>query len=315
MSKKLTRDEVIARFRKVHGDKYDYSLMVYEWSDKPVCIICPIHGVFWQRPDNHWKGQGCKLCAIENNPKTSPDTRENFISKAEVVHGVGRYDYSLTDYFDNKTKVKIICHVKDENGKEHGVFEQRPHNHVTLKQGCPKCALETKRKTKRKFIKEARKVHGDKYDYSLVDYYNTDTDVTIICPIHGKFKQRPDHHLKGCGCPSCKQSGMERETGKILEETNIRFTPQCDSSILPWLGRQSLDFYLCDFKVAIECQGIQHYEPVAFFGGERGFKKTVERDKRKKRLCEEHGVRLFYIRYDEDVNVAVKRTIEQITNK
>lgn len=128
-------------------------------------------------------------------------TTEQFIEQARAIHG-DKYDYSKTEYKGCKEKVCIICHEKDEFGEEHGEFWQTPDNHINGKQGCPKCGGQTNVTTEL-FIKRARKVHGDKYDYSKVNYVNNRTNITIICPIHGEFVQLPANHLKGEGCYEC----------------------------------------------------------------------------------------------------------------
>lgn len=134
-------------------------------------------------------------------------TTEEFIARAREVHG-HRYDYSLVEYEGANTKVKIIC-------PEHGVFEQTPNNHTSMKAGCPQCTAEQKRLTTEEFITRAREVHGDKYDHSLVEYVNWCTPVKIICPIHGVFEQTPGNHVHGKGCPQCarKQSSEQKRLG------------------------------------------------------------------------------------------------------
>lgn len=120
--------------------------------------------------------------------------KKNFIEKAKEIHG-NKYDYSLVDYKNNNTKVKIICPI-------HGVFEQEPRIHINNKCGCPDCGG-TKKSNTEDFIKKAKKVHGDKYDYSKVKYKNARTHVTVICPEHGEFSITPDNHLHGKGCAKC----------------------------------------------------------------------------------------------------------------
>jgi protein-arginine kinase activator protein McsA len=177
----------------VHGQKYDYSLSDYHGSALKVKIICPKHGVFEQTPNSHTRGAGCPQCS-----KTARKTTEQFIYDARLVHGE-KYDYSLVDYKNTDSKVKIIC-------PKHGVFEQAATGHLQGN-GCPKCAQTFKRrKVKfdiRLFVDRARLVHGEKYDYSLVDYKNTDSKVKIICPKHGVFEQVTKDHLKGHGCNKC----------------------------------------------------------------------------------------------------------------
>lgn len=201
LSRTSTLEQFINAARKVHGDKYDYSLVEYINNHTLVKIICPIHGVFEQRPSAHLKGNGCKQCGRKKATKSNTKSLEQFIENARKVHG-DKYDYSLVNYINNKTKVKIICPI-------HGIFEQKPNGHITQKQGCPVCAGSLKY-TKETFIEAARKVHGNRYDYSKVNYVNNKTPVIIICPIHGEFKQTPHKHLMGQGCFEC--FGKRRHT-------------------------------------------------------------------------------------------------------
>lgn len=153
--RKLTQEEVIARFREVHGDRYDYSKVVYKEANKKVCIICPIHGEFWQTPSHHLRGQGCPICGRNIGIQKRTSCKDEFIKKAKIVHG-DRYDYSKVEYVDCKTKVEIIC-------KEHGSFWQTPSNHI-FGRGCPKCRAEKLSKmtasTKEVFIEKAILKHG-----------------------------------------------------------------------------------------------------------------------------------------------------------
>jgi len=190
--KKLTQKEFIKKAKLIHGNTYNYSLVKYKNSTTKICIICPVHGKFWQSPNKHLKGQGCPKCS--GNTKL---TIEEFIKRSEEIHG-NKYDYSEVEYKNAFTKVKIIC-------PKHGEFEQGPNNHLQG-QGCPKCSLQ-RRSDKRKnvnFIKDAKVIHGNKYDYSEVEYKNAFTKVKIICPKHGEFLKSPNNHLsKKQGCPKC----------------------------------------------------------------------------------------------------------------
>ena len=112
--------------RKIHGDKYDYSKVEYVNNKTKVCIICPIHGEFWQRPNDHLSGNGCKICNNEYKPTT-----EEWVEKAKKVHN-NKYDYSKVEYVSAFSKVCIVCHT-------HGDFWQSPVNHLFGKCGCPMC--------------------------------------------------------------------------------------------------------------------------------------------------------------------------------
>ena len=202
--RKSTREEFIDKARHQHGDEYDYSKVDYKGSYEKVCIKCNKCGrEFWQKPVNHLRGNGCPHCG-GRIPKSNT---EEFIQKAKEVHG-DRYDYSKVEYQNVRTPVCIKC---NKCGKE---FWQIPDHHLR-NHGCPYCnGTRHPKSTKEEFIDKANKKHNYSYDYSKVEYVNSDTKVEIICPKHGPFMQKPDSHLQGQGCPEC---AIERRTyGKNL---------------------------------------------------------------------------------------------------
>ena len=293
MPKKKTTEGFIKKTTEKHHGKYDYSNVKYVDAKTKVCIICsePDHGEFWQLPYNHLRGHGCPKCKGDKNRERKTLTKEEFIKRANEVHK-GKYDYHKVRYVNANTKVRIICPKHDE-------FWQIPYTH-TNGVGCPKCANEANgercRSSKEEFIKKANEVHYGKYDYSKVEYINANTKVCIKCPEHGEFEQTPDNHLHGCGCPKCNLSHLECSVMNYLDEKKITYDYQ---KRFKWLGRQSLDFYLPNYNVGIECQGVQHFEPIDFAG--RGvewackhFKYVISLDKQKKALCEKHGIKLLY---------------------
>lgn len=187
--KKLNTKEFIKRSKAHHGDKYDYSQVVYTTFREKVIVTCPTHGVFTPLPSNHMKGSGCKDCGHDKN-RTSVDL---FVQRAINVHD-DKYTYKKTTMTNMNTKVVITC-------PDHGDFEQRAASHVDGV-GCPSC-VGLKRITQVEFIKKSNSIHNDKYDYGLVNYEDRYTKVDIVCPIHGAFSQVPSDHMDGCGCQSC----------------------------------------------------------------------------------------------------------------
>lgn len=203
----LTTSEFIAKARAVHGDRYDYDRTVYVNSKRKIIITCTEHGDFEQLPTSHMRGIGCASCAIAAKTLTA----ETFIEKARAVHG-DRYDYSKTEYVNNKRKLIITC-------PEHGDFEQEAKSH-TRGQGCPSCGAVSraaaKALTAETFIAKAREAHGDRYDYSKSVYASAHTKVIITCPEHGDFEQRPNDHTRGIGCQSCANHGYQpNKTGYL----------------------------------------------------------------------------------------------------
>lgn len=158
---KRTNEEVIADFKKVHGDRYDYSKINYVDGKVPIEIICKKHGSFMQRPDIHLSGCGCKKCYIESKS----DTTESFIQKAKIIHGE-EFDYSKVKYVDSHTPIEIIC-------KKHGSFMQRPNNHLNCKSGCPTCKESLGERTIRNYFNSknikviSQKTFKDLYDKSI----------------------------------------------------------------------------------------------------------------------------------------------------
>ena len=256
---KIPKNDIIDRFKLTHGDKYDYSKVIFKSTHKKIKIICKDHGVFEQSPKSHTNGSGCPDCygvkkhttssflqalkekgywndeydysevsyvnakkpvilfnkltgthhkvntftLLNRNSKcviqNAIDKTDFFIKSAKLIHG-DKYDYSLAKYVAGK-KIKIIC-------SKHGVLSQSPSKHLNGS-GCNNCGYETIGNKLRTSIKELiekfSSIHGDRYDYSEVDYINSKLNVNIICKIHGLFKQSPGSHLSGSGCPICNK--------------------------------------------------------------------------------------------------------------
>jgi serine/threonine-protein kinase RIO1 len=117
-------------------------------------------------------------------------TTKEFITRSRLVHG-DLYDYSSTNYINMRTKLTII-------DPKHGPWEQLPYSHLSglghRKRSGQKAALKLA-KTTEDFIARSRLVHGDLYDYSLVEYVRADDKVIIIDPEKGPWYQRPSSHL------------------------------------------------------------------------------------------------------------------------
>jgi len=279
--KKPNTKEFIKKAKKVHGNKFDYSLVKYEDNKTKVKIICPVHGIFNQSPNSHITNKSsCPKCNIINL------TTEEFIETATQIHG-NKYDYSLVEYENAHKKVKIIC-------KKHGVFEQVAYSHLN-KRGCIKCSDEKLLLTNEKIIKRAKEIHGEKYDYSNIDYKSTLEKIEIICPIHGKFKQTVQIHLQGSGCPICKTSHGEQKIRQTLINSNINLKSQKKFNDCKYKNHLPFDFYITKFSLCIEFHGIQHFKSCDYFGGEENFKLIKKRDKIKEKYCKFKNISLIII--------------------
>lgn len=286
--RKLTNEEFVSKSKAIHNNKYDYSRTEYLNNRTKVEIICPVHGSFFQTPHDHLEGKGCKLCGDKAKNIGRTKSIESFISQAKKVHD-DKYDYSKVNYINNHTQVEIACPV-------HGSFYMIPREHINHGYGCPVCGG-TQTSNTENFISQAKKVHENRYNYSKVNYVNNQTKVEIICLDHGSFFQKPNKHLFGNGCPKCNISKGELKIKKYLDYHKIKYI--YDEACLDFLDKQRPDFYLPDYDMIIEFNGIQHYEPVKCFGGEEEFENIKKRDARKELLCEQNGVKVLKISYKQ----------------
>lgn len=206
MPAKMSEFEFIRRAREKHGDKFNYSLVNYVNGTTKVKIICPIHGEFLQTPQNHLSG-GCKKCADSNRDYLKIPLNK-WLEDSNKIHN-NKYDYSKVKYNNITDDVIIGCPI-------HGFFEQSASAH-RKGHGCIKCAGIEKLTTP-EFISKSKEIHGDKYDYSSVDYKNSSSKVKIICPIHGEFLQSPNSHLDGHGCVKCGIEDLKHKTRRGQED-------------------------------------------------------------------------------------------------
>ena len=304
----LTKQDFLDKVIKIHNNKYDYSKTNYINCRTKITIICPKHGEFEQLPNNHWQGAGCPKCKNELTSKICKYTTDKFINLACDVHGK-RYDYSLTDYKEANKKVTIICSL-------HGSFQQTPANHLQG-QRCPKCAIDDKIKLQTlstdEFIKRSKIIHNNKYNYDDTKYIHSKIKIKIKCPIHGEFEQTPNNHLKGAGCPGCNSSRGEELIAKILTKQNIQFIRQYKIPNIDYKFRY--DFYLPVHNLFIEFHGIQHFEPIGYFGGQDAFNKTKIRDSFKKDLAKMFNIKIIYITYKDLNRLSDQEFEDRLTKK
>lgn len=242
-------------------------------------------------------------------------TTKEFIDYCTKIHN-GKYSYNKTVYVNKRSKVIINCPI-------HGDFEQIAHNHKRG-QGCPICgqnyAREWRKYNYKKFINESKLRFNNEYEFPYIrnEYENSHSKITIRHKNCGRefIKIACDHITSpNGGCTHCYKkitSKIEEEIKTLLQDNNIKFYFQ---HRFDWLGLQSLDFYLPDYNIAIECQGRQHFESVEYFGGDEGLKQTKERDLLKEKLCNEHNIKLYYFsnkQYNNEIITNEQVLIEKI---
>lgn len=287
----ITLEQYLSKVFLRYGHRYDYSKSIYINALTPMEVICKIHGSFWTKPRDHLQGRGCQKCGIENRLAKMLITTDVFIKKAKLIHS-NRYDYSKTKYISAIKKVIITCKI-------HGDFLQTPSSHLKGS-GCHKCAIElTRNKIKlniNDFINQSNIIHLYQYDYSKTVITHSHVKSIITCKIHGDFEQTPSNHLRGQGCPICKSSKGEKILLGIFVKNNIKYIREYK---LPYYNRLRYDFYLPDYNLLIEFHGLQHYVYSKLFhkNARNNFYVRKERDRFKKILAKEYGIKIIYFNY------------------
>lgn len=307
MKKRINNEEFIKRCLEKHNYKYSYEKTNYKNSNSKVIITCPIHGDFEQLAASHQRGRGCSSCT-KSHPQKKKDA-EVFILELKAIHN-NKYDYSITEYKDCKSKIKIICPI-------HGIFEQKAGDHLKGN-GCKKCGIERRaqgrRCNKEDFVRKSKEIFGELYEYpDNMIYINSSTKVNIICKKHGEFWKTPNNHLsKRQGCPICEESKGELEISRILRDLGVYFEKQKRFKECRNIYTLPFDFYMPDYNICVEFQGEQHFRPVERFGGERAFKFLKERDKIKFDYCNKQNTpKLIYIRNIKNVESVLKEIVNE----
>lgn len=259
-------------------------------ANTPILHRCLIHNVEWCAfPASILRGCGCALCGIERSSKNSTKTHKQYVKELKEVNPnivpLTRYNGALTP----------ILHKCLIDGYE---WMSRPANTLFGK-GCPKCGGSAK-KTHEEYVREVSIINPD--IVVVGRYIDAKTPILHMCKVDGnKWFVAPTDILSGKGCPQCKESHGERAVRLWFEKHGVEYVREykfedCrDEKPLPF------DFYIPQYNAACEVQGIQHYEPVDYFGGEDSFKRQKRHDKIKEDYCSKNNIRLLCIPYYADV--------------
>lgn len=251
-------------------------------------------------------------------------TLDEFLRRANIAHD-NKYDYTLTHLTTQHVPVDVICPI-------HGIFQIAPTNHIRNYDnsnpnpqfrpgGCGKCGKEfTKARnrsgldTKEEFVAKANEVHNNQFTYPG-NYLGQNFKIDIECSIHGIFAQTGANHLRGTGCPKCKNSRGATMVAKCLTRKNVEYVQEhsfsdCRGDSNPL----KFDFWLPVHNTLIEYDGEHHFNPVRFRGVavervEERYQQGLRYDSIKTEYAKAHGIRLIRIPYYE------KHKIKEILNE
>jgi hypothetical protein len=218
-------------------------------------------------------------------------TTKEFIERSKKIHG-DKYDYSKVEYLSIDKKVIIIM--------DNVEYLQTPNQHLIGR--CPE-NTKTKKLTTEEFISKSKEIHGDKYDYSLVDFKNVRGKIKII--YNGLIYEQLGYlHLEGKAPRGTedKISKGEYFISCFLINNNIKYINQHWYSDCRNILPLPFDFYLPDYNILIEYDGRQHFESVDLFGGQEGFERRKLNDEIKNKYCIKNGIPLLRISHLEDVD-------------
>lgn len=222
------------------------------------------------------------------------------------------YDYSLiTDIPNAHSKIPVKCLKHNE------IFYSRVDHLLGGFCGCKKCKSINYHNSKDTDADRFNKLIAEQFNTIeiLSKYINNNIKIKFKCNnCNTIFYRRPRNMVISLGCPSCNSvnSHLEQKIINLLNKKDIQYKYQYS---FEWLGRKTLDFYIPKYNVAIECQGLQHFISKSFFGGEKGLKIIMERDREKFQLCKDNNVKLlYYADYDYDFPYDVITNEDELIN-
>ena len=293
LNNSFTQEEILKQFKDAHGDKYNYSKVIYKGVHELVEIICPVHGSFPQTPNSHKRGNGCPNCS-------NRDTLETMIDK--LPNNFKLYDYSKAVYINSTTEITVTCNVC---GIE---FDQTP-SALIQGHGCKVCSAKAKADKARlkpeEILSKAREIHGNKFEYGSLEGYLDNRFVwQIKCPKHSWFPQPVVSHLRGQGCKDCAKelssSRIEKELVSYLKSLGL----DVYQNYRPfWMNGEELDIFIPSLDLAIEYNGgtYHHSTPNTGIDFYEATKRPSDYHLNKFMTCKDNDVKLIHIFDFEDI--------------
>ena len=291
MVKRKTPEEYIKECKE---NKLDLPIEKYINTRTKIKHMCKKGHIYSQRPADHLKGDGCRICS--GNKKKNP---EEYLKECKEKG----LDLPVEDYVNATTKINHIC------SKGH-IYPQTPNSHL-YGQGCPKCSGNM-RKSHEDYYNECKE---SKLDLPIERYVNIGTKIKHKCKYNHIYSQRPADHLRSIGCPLCSESHGEKFIRNYLDKHNIKYEPQKRFHDLKDKQPLSYDFYLPNYNILIEYQGIQHFESVSFNGKDyTDLDKQKRHDNLKRAYAKDNGYRLLELHYSLDTQDKVDKYLKRRIN-
>lgn len=273
----MKNTEKVIKYRIDKIEMNNLSIIDYQSHD---CIICICNICKYEFKNNHrnlsYNKFSCKYCRLIMDSKLIKD---NIVKLIKI----------------DKSLIHLVC-------KNNHRYIQDRRNLLSNK-GCNECYLNNKKIKKDELIIKLFNIHGDYYDYDLSNYKTLHTKIKISCEKNHIFYQKASNHLQGKGCPICRESHGERKIRTYLENKKINYIREKKFIDCFYINRLPFDFYLPDYNMCIEFDGIQHFKPIKQFGGDIEFIKTQKKDKIKDEYCLKNHIHLLRISNIDNVDI------------
>lgn len=292
MAVKKTHDEYVKQLFNINPNIE--VIDEYRGGHTKILHRCLIDGNEWFTcPSRTLQGHGCKICSNKKNHDLKQKSHEQYVEELSCVNkNIDVLEY----YINTSTPILHKCKI---DGHE---WKARPANILNGK-GCPACS-KCKKRTHEEYVAEVKNINQNIEVIGI--YSGVHTPILHKCIIDGnEWMASPSNILHGKGCPLCNDSKGEKEIQKYLTNKNISFIPQYRFKDCRNKNPLPFDFYLDDYNVCIEYDGIQHFEPRNLFGGIVAFEDIKKHDTIKTNYCLANNIKLLRIRYDEDVIIVL----------
>lgn len=295
MTKKKTDAQFKQEVKKLVGNEYTFLEPYVNAITKLKVKHNRCSNVYEVTPNNFLRGKRCPYCSVSGR-----DSKTDAEFKQEVKNLVGDEYIFLDTYRGNRFKLRV------KHNKCGYTYTVAPYSFLNGSR-CPYCYIEAERKTNSQFRQEVYDLVGDEYTF-LDSYINTYTKIKVK---HNRcsnvYEVQPYAFLHGNRCPYCNSPKGEVTINKILKSLGIKYEYQKTFDDLRDSQPLSYDFYIPDQNILIEYQGIQHYEPIDYFGGEARFKLQQQHDKMKSDYAKSHHYNLIAVPYTEDAFSNIKK--------
>lgn len=295
-NKKFTFEEVKKDF-----ENKNYTLLETEYinSISKMKYICNIHEEYGEQFTNYTcitKSKNtcykCKALAIKERQHKNKEYREK---ECKPICDILDLIYVDSKTINGYCFIGFIC----KKHKEKGIQYTPKYNLKKAKVGCKYCT------NKMVTIEDLKNHKGLATNVEVIgEYIKSNIPIECRCKICGnQWKDTPNHLQSGRTCSCVYYSIGERRIADILSKFNIKFIPQYNFVDCVYKNKLFFDFYLPEYNICIEYNGVQHYESVEYFGGEEKFNIQQERDDIKREYCKENNIKLIEIPYWEFKNI------------